>query len=250
MSRRLSDRRTQPSCDTGRPLTFDRYAVPVRRWPIHRGGVLESNPTRLLERGDRPSAKRRKEPRYLDRAQIDKLLAKLGNEFRPVAACLAFAGLRVSEALALRWQDVDFEARMLHVPGTKTAASAQPVPMTADLTAEMRAHRSRQLTLVRRKPEALVFQTSNGRPNDRHNAARAIRAAGDAAKLNPEGAKKVAPHDLRHSCAGLLLAAGVPAPKVAAVLRHADTRTTLTVYAGLVESQRADLRGDLEAALR
>jgi hypothetical protein len=47
-----------------------------------------------------------------------------------------------------------------------------------------------------------------------------------------------------------LLAAGVAAPKVAAVLRHADTRTTLTVYAGLVESQRADLRDDLEAALR
>ncbi len=56
--------------------------------------------------------------------------------------------------------------------------------------------------------------------------------------------------NLRHSCAGPLLAAGVAAPKVAAVLRHADTRTTLTVYAGLVESQRADLRDDLEAALR
>lgn len=79
--------------------------------------------------------------------------------------------------------------------------------------------------------------------------ARAIRALGDAAKLNRRGRKKVAPHDLRHSCAGLLLAAGVSPPKVAAILRHADTRTTLTVYAGLVESQRVELRTDLEAAL-
>lgn len=59
-----------------------------------------------------------------------------------------------------------------------------------------------------------------------------------------------APHDLRHSCAGLLFAAGVPVPKVAAILRHASPRITLTVYAGLVESQRAELRDDLEAALR
>ena len=50
--------------------------------------------------------------------------------------------------------------------------------------------------------------------------------------------------------AGLLLAAGVPAPKVAAILRHADARAMLTVYAGLIESQRAELRDDLEAALR
>jgi integrase len=66
--------------------------------------------------------------------------------------------------------------------------------------------------------------------------------------IRPE-LKPVAPHDLRHSCAGLLFAAGVPVPKVAAILRHADPRITLSTYAGLVESQRAELRGDPEAAL-
>lgn len=210
-----------------------------------RRDVVEVNPVRLLERGDRPSAKRQREPRYLDRQQLDVLLSELGDGFRPVTAVMAFAALRVSEALALRWQDVDFEQAMLNVPGTKTAASAQPVPMTGDLVAELRAHRSRNPGLG----EALVFSTTNGRPQDRHNVARAIRVAGDAAGLNPPGLKKVAPHDLRHSCAALLLAAGVPAPKVAAVLRHADARVTLMVYAGLVESQRSELRADLETAL-
>jgi integrase len=215
-----------------------------------RRGVIESNPTRLLERGDKPSAKRRREPRYLDRAQIDDLLANLGDEFRPVAATLAFAGLRVSEGLALRWQDVDFDAAILDVRGTKTVASAQPVPLISDLAAELRAHRSRQasVSLLRIGREALVFVTASGRPQDRHNAARAIRAAGDAANLNTGGGKKVAPHDLRHSCAALLLGAGVPAPKVAAILRHSDARVTLSFYAGIVENQRADLRADLEQA--
>ena len=88
--------------------------------------LVAENPVRLLERGDRPSPKRRDEARYLDREEINRLLAKLSDGFRPVAAVCAFAGLRVSEALALRWQDVDFAAGLLHVPGTKTAASKQP----------------------------------------------------------------------------------------------------------------------------
>ena len=119
--------------------------------------------------------------------------------------------------------------------------------MTDALTAELRAHRSR-FPGVR---DALVFPTCNGKPQHRKNVLRAIYLAGDRAKLNPKGGgKKVGCHDLRHSCAGLLLSAGVPAPKVAAILRHADARITMTVYAGLVESQRAELRDDLEAAFR
>jgi integrase len=231
----------------------------LSRWYIHgiltatsamfrfavRRDLLESNPVRGLERGDRPSPRRRAEARYLDRGEIDRLLDELSNGFRPVAAACAFAGLRVSEALALRWQDVDFASGLLHVPGTKTAASKQPVPMTSALVSELQAHRSRRPGVG----EALVFRTSDGKARRRHAVANAVRVAGTAAGLNPDGVKPVAPHDLRHSCAGLLFAAGVPVPKVAAILRHASPRITLAVYAGLVESQRAELKDDLELAL-
>ena len=71
------------------------------RFGVRRDLVAE-NPVRLLERGDRPGPRRRKEARYLDRSEIDRLLAKLSDGFRPVTAAMAFAGLRVSEALALR----------------------------------------------------------------------------------------------------------------------------------------------------
>lgn len=109
----------------------------------------------------------------------------------------------------------------------------------------MKAHRSRYPGVG----DALVFPTATGNSQWRRNVLRAIYAAGDAAGLNPDGVPKVGCHSLRHICAGLLLAAGVPAPRVAAILRHANTRTLLTVYAGLVESQRADLLGDLELGL-
>lgn len=210
-----------------------------------RRGILATNPVRLLEHGDRPSGKRKTEPRYLDRKQIDALLGELGDEMRPVAATMAFAGLRVSEALALRWRMVDLAAGMLHVPGTKTEASSQPVPMTDDLVAELKAHRRRSLEhgLQRVHRDALVF------PHDRRNVLRAVYKAGDDAKLNPAGLPRVSCHDLRHSCAGLLFSANVAYPRIAEILRHSDVRVTLATYAGLVEADRAKLRDDLEAAL-
>lgn len=209
-----------------------------------RRGVMATNPVKQLERGDRPSGKRISEPRYLDREQIDRLLAELNDGHRPIAATLAFAGLRVSEALALRWRDVDFNEGTLHVRGTKTATSNASVPIIDPLAAELREHRSRVaghgLHLIR--PDAVVFTRV------RRSVLRAVNNAADRAGLNPEGVEKVGCHDLRHSCAGLLFAAGMSAPTVAAVLRHADTRTTLATYAGLVETDRADLRRDLDAA--
>ena len=172
------------------------------------------------------------------------------DEFRPVAAACAFAALRISETLALTWADVDFTENMIHVRKGKTEASAQSVPMIPELVAEMQAQRRRALAagFARGAADALVFVTATGNPQHRKNALRAVHAAGDAAGLNPEGAEKVGLHDLRHSCAGLLLAAGIPMSKVAAILRHADARVTATTYAGLVESERAQLGTDLASA--
>ena len=174
----------------------------------------------------------------------------LGDEFRPVAATCAFAALRISETLALKWGDISFDDAMLYVREGKTSASAQSVPMIPELVAELQAQRRRALlaSFTRVASDAFVFVTATGKPQHRKNALRAVHAAGDAAGLNPEGAEKVGLHDLRHSCAGLLLAAGVPMPKVAAILRHADARVTATTYAGLVESDRAQLGTDLASA--
>ena len=185
---------------------------------------------------------------------------ELGDEYRPIVATLAFAGLRVSEALALRWRDVDLKDGTLDVRGTKTAGSKAPVPIIDALSVELKAHRSRlaERGLHLTRADALVFT------QDRRNVLRAVYRAGDDAGLNPDGAERIGCHDLRHSCAGLLFAAGMSAPTVAAVLRHADTRTTLTTYAGLVETDeptcdmtsalpsptatRGDLRIEMRAA--
>ncbi|MGA8488468.1 MAG: tyrosine-type recombinase/integrase, partial [Gaiella sp.] len=158
--------------------------------------VVAHNVVRDLDRDDRPGAARLTEPRYLTAAELDRLFAEMTDTFRPVAMACAYTGLRVSEALGLRWRDVDLDADTLDVTGqlgnagerlatTKTQASAATVRVLPALRRELKAHRSRQaarnMALV--GPDALVFTTTSGKPQSRRNALRAIHAAGDAAGL-------------------------------------------------------------------
>jgi integrase len=225
-----------------------------------RQGVVERNIVRDLDRDDRPGAQRKSEPRYLSADELERLLAKMGDTFRPVAAVCAYAGLRLSEALGLRWRDVDLKAGTLTVSAQlgldgervplKTAASAATVPMLPVLAAELRAHRSRvaEQALSRVRPDALAFTTSRGRAHGRRNVLRAVYAAGDAASLNRDALERVGVHDLRHSFVAVALAAGLTLPEAAALARHANPRVTAAVYAGLTEQSRDQLGAKLAEA--
>lgn len=67
-----------------------------------RQGVVDRNVVRDLDRDDRPGASRLTEPHYLSVTELERLLAEMGDTFRPVAATCAYAGFRLSEALGLR----------------------------------------------------------------------------------------------------------------------------------------------------
>jgi|GEM_PF-4560445 len=58
-------------------------------------------------------------PRYVTKADLDRLLAGLDSDLRRAVALGAWAGLRVSGAAALDWSDVDTEARRIHVRSGK-----------------------------------------------------------------------------------------------------------------------------------
>jgi integrase len=225
-----------------------------------KGGVLERNPVRDLDRDDRPGVARQSEPRYLTVKELERLLAGLSDTFRPVAACCTFAALRVSEALGLVWRDVDFAAGTLTVRAQlgpdgarvplKTTASAATVPLLPALARELRAHRSRQASrdLRRLHADALVFTTSRGKPQSRRNVLRAVQTAAEAAGLNPEGRAPVGVHDLRHSFVAVALDAGASLAEVAALARHASPRVTAQVYGGVVDDGRERAAAKLTAA--
>jgi integrase len=103
---------------------------------------LDRNPIKLV----RQSAKRERIPDVLELTEIQLLLSKLGVRERTLALLDAATGLRVSELLALRWRDVDFDSLQLNVTRSiwhqvvgdcKTEASAKPVPLDSYMAEDL-----------------------------------------------------------------------------------------------------------------
>lgn len=170
--------------------------------------------------------------------QIDDRLA--------VVATLVLAGLRVHELTALRWGDLDFENRTIHVRRSKTPAGIREIRMLPALRAILLAHRGR-----RGRPAAaeLVFRTLRGGPRTKDNVRLRILApvlvraaelleARDRASL-PAG---ITPHSLRHTFASLLFAIGEDPVSVMRQLGHTDPAFTLRVYAHSMTGGPAERR--------
>jgi integrase len=202
--------------------------------------------------------------RFLAAADDDRLAA-LYRVVLPI-------GLREGEALALRWEDIDFEARTIHVVHTlqrvprkdrthraegeglvllptKTRRSKQKLPLPEICVRALRAHRARQLEEriaagPRWKETGFVFTTKTGLPlhgrdvleNSFHPVCdrAGIPYSTRARQRGPVGERGLRFYDLRHSCASLLIAQGVPLRIVQDILRHTNIRTTADRYTHLV----------------
>ena len=98
------------------------------------------------------------------------LLESVPGYRRPLLATLAGAGLRIGEALALRWSDVDLATGTLRVLRSKTDAGVRIVDLTPALREELAAHK---VDTTWDGPDDYVFATASGRPRNRHNERRA-----------------------------------------------------------------------------
>ncbi len=201
----------------------------------------EKNPIRLV----RQSAKRERTPDVLTAEEIRALLGKLKGPYYVMAFLAAVTGLRVSELLALKWEDVDFaEGEMSltraivcqHVGSLKTAASQKPVPMDAGLSALLLDWRGRcpynqeqdYVFASLAKDGAQPLWPSSAMSNH-------IRPAAKLAGI----LKHVRWHVFRHSFATLLKGNGEDVKTVQESLRHADSKVTLDTYTqGLMPVKR------------
>ena len=154
-------------------------------------------------------------------------------------------GLRPGEATGLSWTHVDFDQAVIHVRQSlkihngelvvtdklKTSRSLRSLDAPPQLMQLLALHRSVQATERIEVGDAwdnsldLVFVNAIGRPIDPANLRRTLRRETVAAGLG-----EWHPHELRHSAASILSAAGVPLEEVADVLGHDGTRMTALVY--------------------
>lgn len=157
-------------------------------------------------------------------------------------------GLRQGEALGLKWEDIDFAKRTLTVRRAlqrvngkmtfvepKSATSRRTIPLPGIAVDALRRHQERQST-ARFRPgppwDGLVFTSSVGTPMSARNLFRAFKKLLKRAGLP----RAIRFHDLRHSCASLLLAQGISPRTIMETLGHSQISLTLNTYSHVVPS--------------
>ncbi|MDP2674252.1 MAG: site-specific integrase [Dehalococcoidia bacterium] len=201
----------------------------------------------------RPPHFRRRELRVLS---LDETLCLLevaqGSPYYVLIYLALATGARLGELLALRWSDLDLDSGTMRItrtavrlPGVgvvfstpKTQRAVRPVALSRDTVDVLRRRRLAQLeTRLTLGPayedQDLVFAWATGRPQDRGAVRRELQKL--AAKAGFEGLRF---HDLRHTAATLMLAAGVN-PKVASErLGHATVAFTLDTYSHVLPNMQ------------
>jgi integrase len=172
-------------------------------------------------------------------------------------------GLRLGELSGLRWADVDLEEGLLQVrfqlqriEGTlqlvepKTRRSRRTVYLSREAVASLAGHRERQ-SGEREQAGAgpwehdLVFTNANGSPLDKKHVHRGFMKV-----LKRAGLPKMRFHDLRHTCASLLLAQNVHPKVVQELLGHSQISVTLDIYSHVMPTARRQAADVLDDVLR
>lgn len=165
----------------------------------------------------------------------------------------AFYGLRRSEVVGLRWESIDFEANTITIEHTVTQATVdgKKIQIAGDTTKTKSSFRTLPLVpsirakLLEIKKEQEANRRLCGRSYNKEGTRYIYTdALGNRVKLNylsgafpkfmeQHGFRRMRYHDLRHSCASLLLANGVSLKQIQEWLGHSDFAITANTYAHL-----------------
>jgi integrase len=197
-------------------------------------GHLQANPVTRAR-----LVKARKPTRgWLEPDELADLLDSCTSQSRALVAAMALAGLRVSEAAALRWRCVDLANGRLTVEASKTDAGRRVIgDLNPELGELLKVHRHASRFT---DPDDVVFATSTGREKARSSIARQIlRPALDRANVARTKAARppiarASCHDLRRTFCALAFAAGASPAAVMNALGHTSAALSLEVYGKVV----------------
>lgn len=163
---------------------------------------------------------------------------------------LALSGLRASEILGLRVEDLDFDSSTIHVrqaawhgqiQTVKTKESENSVPMTPLVREKLLLH-------LEGHTHELLFVNRRGRPYSRNKVVQTVlHPVVDKLGISRNG-RRVGLHAFRHALASMLLQT-TGAAVAQRQLRHADPATTLGIYGHVLGDDQRDAMGQIESVL-
>jgi len=192
--------------------------------------------------------------------QAQQLLAAAkGHRLEAMITLTLATGMRRGELLALKWQDIEFKQKRLHVrrsanrlPGgyrvtdPKTARGKRMITLPQFVLETLGQHRIRQLEAKLKagpkwEEHDLVFCNMYGRFLNTSNLQVLFSTL-----LKQAGLPHMRLHDLRHSAATILLAMGVPIKVVQELLGHSSITITLNVYGHVLSSMQQEAMDKLD----
>lgn len=221
--------------------------------------MLKSNP---VDRVQTPKIPRHRAQAYT-LEEISAILEQARPRWRPLIQFAAFSGLRISEVLALKWEDVDLKKgyvkvhrSIVDVKGrsvlqdkTKTPAGERAFTLPDPALDALRMQRKAQLEQRLAsgpawKERGFVFTTATGKATGPSVTRRAYRSIRDAA-----GASQLSFHSLRHTSASIQLAAEVTLEAVSKRLGHGSSRVTADTYSHMLPQMDQDAAVKVNAFL-
>jgi integrase len=200
----------------------------------------------------------------LDAEGARRLLeAARGDRLEALYVLALNTAMRQGELLALKWDYVDLERGVLRVRRTltrsdkglvlgepKTKKSRRTIRLTAGAAQALRDHLTCQLEEMERvrflyEPGGLIFATEVGTIINPSN----LRNRSFKRLLKRAGLRPLRFHDLRHTCATLLLSKDVNIKVVSEMLGHASVSITLDIYSHLLPDMQEKAAKALEDAL-
>jgi integrase len=223
-------------------------------------GLIPRNATEAVK----PPQVRKEEIRPLTAEQVKVLFEDVRDDRLESLYILAVhTGLRQGELLGLKWGDVDLEAGTLQVRRTLTTAKGGPVlsapktkgsrrtvKLSPTALEALRSHLARQLEEIDRvgslwREKGLIFAAEVGEPLRRQY----VTARRFKPLLRRAGLPEIRFHDLRHTCATLLLSENVNPKVVSEMLGHATIAITLDTYSHVLPTMQESAAKAMEDAL-
>ena len=221
-------------------------------------GLLKSNPCIYLElpKTERYPAK------FYSAQQLNDLLTAIQDEpLYPLIKTTALYGLRRSEVLGLKWDSVDFENDTLTIrhtvskvtkavekDKTKNASSHRTFPLLPEVRTLLLAERAaenenRRLFGEEYHENEYIFKWDDGRP---YSPDYVTDKFSDL--LKKYGFPHIRFHELRHSCASLLINSGFNLKDVQEWMGHSDIKMTANIYGHLDNARKQGMAEALSAS--
>lgn len=224
--------------------------------------ILDKNPndktTKLV--------RQKKERRYYDLAQVDKLLSCLENEnikYRTLITLALDSGARRGEICALRWNDIDFEKGTMNINKSlkvvrgivdeakpKTESSNRIIELTTPTLQLLKDYKSWQdnyIKWVGKKWQGTdrIFTDIYGNHIHPSSCDHIMRKIVKKYDLAP-----ICFHELRHTSASILITKGINPKGVSQRLGHADTSITMEIYTHTFDTTKKECVNALEDVLK